>query len=243
VQLALLAVIPSVLATSILSGIFGMGGGMLLMGVMAGLLPVDAAMILHGTTQLAANGSRALFLRRHACGRVLGWLALGAAAGAAAMIGLAVRADRATVLVVLGAVPLVVALLPRRWMPSVSSPAVAVACGAVVISTQLLAGASGPLLDVFFVNAGLNRYQVVATKAAFQSVGHALKIVYYGVLVGSGARMLPLWAYPAVVIVAVIGTRLGHRVLKRLPEAGFRRWSTRLVVAIATVFLVRGIAA
>ncbi len=241
-QVALFAVIPSVLATSILSGVFGMGGGMLLMGVMAGLLPVDAAMILHGTTQLAANGSRALFLRRHACWPVLGWLALGAAGGATAMIVWAVRADRATVFVVLGAVPLAVALLPRRWMPSVSSRPVAVACGAVVTSTQLLAGASGPLLDVFFVNAGLDRFQVVATKAVFQSIGHALKIVYYGVLVGSGARMLPVWAYPAVIVVAVVGTRLGHRLLERLPEAGFRRWSTRLVVAIAAAFLLRGIA-
>ena len=38
----------SIIATSFLSGLFGMAGGMVLMGLLLVLLPVPAAMVLHG---------------------------------------------------------------------------------------------------------------------------------------------------------------------------------------------------
>ena len=40
------------LVTSFLSGILGMAGGMILMGVLIAVLPVPAAMMMHGITQL-----------------------------------------------------------------------------------------------------------------------------------------------------------------------------------------------
>ena len=47
------------LATSFLSGIFGMAGGMILIGVLLVLLPVQTAMVLHAVTQIASCGWRA----------------------------------------------------------------------------------------------------------------------------------------------------------------------------------------
>ena len=52
-------------ATALISGMFGMGGGMILMGVLLALLPLSQAMVLHGSVQLTSNGSRAWLLRRH----------------------------------------------------------------------------------------------------------------------------------------------------------------------------------
>ena len=51
--LGLLAV--SVLGTSFISGIFGMAGGMVLVGVLLALFDVEPAMLLFGATQTAAN--------------------------------------------------------------------------------------------------------------------------------------------------------------------------------------------
>ena len=42
--------------TATLSGIFGMAGGLLLMGALALVLPVQAAFVTHGLLQLVANG-------------------------------------------------------------------------------------------------------------------------------------------------------------------------------------------
>jgi hypothetical protein len=47
----------SVLATSFISGIFGMAGGMVLMGILLLLLSVEQAMVIHGVAQFASNGS------------------------------------------------------------------------------------------------------------------------------------------------------------------------------------------
>src|SRR5210317_629072 len=55
----------SAFATSVLSGIVGMAGGMVLLVILISLLPVSSAMVLHAATQFTANGSRALLLRKH----------------------------------------------------------------------------------------------------------------------------------------------------------------------------------
>ncbi|RWX59915.1 sulfite exporter TauE/SafE family protein, partial [Mesorhizobium sp. M4B.F.Ca.ET.089.01.1.1] len=49
----------AVLATSFISGIFGMAGGMILIVVLMAIMPLTVAMVLHGLTQLTANSWRA----------------------------------------------------------------------------------------------------------------------------------------------------------------------------------------
>ena len=63
--LLLAALLFTVFMTSLLSGVFGMAGGVVLMGVFTALLPVAAAMVTHGAVQLIANGFRAVLHRRH----------------------------------------------------------------------------------------------------------------------------------------------------------------------------------
>jgi uncharacterized protein len=55
----------AMVGTAFLSGIFGMAGGMILIGVLLALLPVPEAMMLHGVTQMASNGWRALLWWRY----------------------------------------------------------------------------------------------------------------------------------------------------------------------------------
>src|ERR1700732_505247 len=47
-------------ATAFLSGLFGMAGGLILIGVLLALMPLPAAMGLHAITQMAPNGWRGL---------------------------------------------------------------------------------------------------------------------------------------------------------------------------------------
>jgi len=53
------ALTASVLSTSFVSGVFGMAGGMILMGLLLSLMPLAPAMALHGITQIASNAARA----------------------------------------------------------------------------------------------------------------------------------------------------------------------------------------
>ena len=59
-SLPVLAALAAVaVVTSFISGIFGMAGGMLLIGFLLVFLPVPVAMVFHGVIQIAANGWRA----------------------------------------------------------------------------------------------------------------------------------------------------------------------------------------
>ena len=52
-------------ATAFLSGLFGMAGGMILIGVLLTIMPLPTAMVLHAVTQMASNGWRAFLWRAH----------------------------------------------------------------------------------------------------------------------------------------------------------------------------------
>src|ERR1700758_412088 len=52
-------------ATAFLSGLFGMAGGLILIGVLLALMPLPTAMVLHAITQMASNGWGAFLGRAH----------------------------------------------------------------------------------------------------------------------------------------------------------------------------------
>ena len=65
-SLPVLAALAAVaVVTSFISGIFGMAGGMLLIGFLLMMLPVPVAMVFHGVIQIAANGWRSYLWRHH----------------------------------------------------------------------------------------------------------------------------------------------------------------------------------
>ena len=77
---------PSVLAiigativfSSFLSGVFGMAGGMILLGVLLNYFDVATGMILFSIIQLFANGWRVVQWRRYMLWPIFGWYLLGA---------------------------------------------------------------------------------------------------------------------------------------------------------------------
>jgi uncharacterized membrane protein YfcA len=223
--------------TATLSGVFGMAGGLLLMGVYAALLPVASAMVLHGATQLFSNGLRAALLWRSIYFRALGPYVLGMLGASAVLFRLRYVPEPAIVFLGLGLVPFVPALLPARYF-AFERPATAPLAGALVGSVQLLAGAAGPLLDVAFANTKLERTQVVATKAFAQVLAHVLKLAYFAPLASQGESSPALLA--ALLVATALGTRTGTRILERMSESSFRRGSRGLLYAIGACYLLKG---
>jgi len=242
-----LIVLFAVLATSILSGVVGMAGGMILMAALTLLASVPAAMMLHGVTQTGSNGSRAWFLRAHIRWRMLPPYLLGAALCVGVFSLLAFVPERGLVLILVGLFPWLGRVMPAIERLDVERTGPAIACGAIVTAAQLLAGASGPLLDVFFLRSALTRHQIVATKAVTQTIGHLTKLGYYGtlLLLAGGLESVtadfPAWLFIVVVPTALLGTRIGTRILDRLDEAQFRTISGRIILAIGAACTITGI--
>ncbi|MEC7076557.1 MAG: sulfite exporter TauE/SafE family protein, partial [Pseudomonadota bacterium] len=139
-------IISSALATSVLSGLVGMAGGVVLMAILINVLPVSSAMVLHGVTQFTANGSRTLILRRFLLWQLLPGYMLGAALAVAGFSALLFVPDASVVLILVGLFPWVAKLKPKLSGLNITRPLSSVLCGLSVTSAQLLAGAAGPLL-------------------------------------------------------------------------------------------------
>ena len=235
-----IVIVTAVVLTSMLSGVLGMAGGILLMALLVSLKSIAAAMIIHGVVQGTANGSRAWLLRRHIAFRILPPYLLGAAVAFAAFASVALLPNPAWVLIVIGAFPWLALVMPKLNGLDVTRPATAAVCGTAVTAAQLFAGASGPLLDFFYLHARLDRREVVASKALTQTVGHLLKLIYYGAIVGvSGDGVEPVFLALSV-LAAVVGTRLGTRMLERIDDVAFRRVSRWVILAIGAYCIANG---
>jgi uncharacterized membrane protein YfcA len=207
---------------------------MLLMGVYAALLPIPAAMVMHGGTQLLSNLSRALLLRRSVFWSGVWLYVVGAAAAFAALYSVHWVPSPWLVFLSLGLTPFLAALLPKRLF-DFERPSAAVATGCLVAALQLTAGAAGPVLDLAFVDSHLDREQVVATKAVTQCFSHLLKLAYFLPAISSGSIQPELLA--GVFIATLLGTKLGTVVLQRMTDANFRRYSRAIIYTVGVMYL------
>lgn len=242
----ILIVLATIFVTSFISGILGMAGGMILMGVFSLVLPITSAMILHGVTQLGSNGYRAFLLKEQIKHKILPFYIIGALVGFGFFSALHFIPSKGFVLVAVGLFPFLAVLIPKSVEIDILKGRNAFTCGVVVTSAQILAGASGPILDVFFIKGSLQRHEIVATKAATQVIGHVMKLVYYGkFLYFSSTEQLEISyvLFPLAVAIAFLGTRAGKIVLDRLSELQFQRYSRIVVGSIGGVYIVKGIMA
>ncbi|MCZ6712030.1 MAG: sulfite exporter TauE/SafE family protein [Gammaproteobacteria bacterium] len=230
----------SVLATSVLSGILGMAGGMILMAILVSTVSVATAMMIHGVIQATSNGSRAWFLRSHIQWRILPAYLVGASAALAGFMAFILVPDPGVVLILVGVFPWLARIVPNLRGLDINRPSTTFACGVIVTSAQLIAGASGPLLDVFYLNSSLNRHQIVASKAVTQTLGHLIKLGYYGVFIGAVENMAA-WFYFAAMATAVLGARIGTRLLDKLKDDTFRRISGWVILTIAGICMISGV--
>jgi uncharacterized membrane protein YfcA len=233
-----------VLVTATVSGVFGMAGGLMLMGALTLAMPVSAAMVTHGAVQFVSNGWRAFLHRKHIDWRIILYYGAGSAVAAGILALVTYQPTKAWVFLLLGLVPGLAWIPKGRFNLDAAKPAHAVGCGLTVTGLNVIAGVSGPLLDVFFVRTALTRHQIVATKAATQAFSHTVKMVFYGApMLGAAQTGLPpWWFFAAAAPLAMIGAWLGGMVLDRMSDVNFLKWTRWIVTAIGVVSLIQAAA-
>ena len=231
-----------VLVTSTISGVFGMAGGLMLMGALALVLPVSAAMVTHGMVQIVANGWRGVLHRAHIDWRIVALYGVGAALAGGALALVAYAPSKAWVYLLLGLIP-ALAWLPKDVLRLDAARAPdALFCGFGVTGLNVAAGVAGPLLDVFFIRTALTRHQIVATKAATQVLSHLTKVAFYGAPLLTAANqngMPPLWFFLAAAPLAMWGGAIGRRILDRLSDKSFLSWTRWIVTGLGALYLAQ----
>ncbi|MFT5442742.1 MAG: putative membrane protein YfcA [Myxococcota bacterium] len=221
-------------ATSILSAIVGMAGGVTLLTVMLLFFDPLIAVPLHGAVQLVSNSSRAVIQRKHIrweliwryglCLLPLGFLGL----------ELSQQLPPAVTKALIGVFVLIATWMPRLLLigthPEDSDPKGRfILMGAATGFLNPTIGATGPLIAPFFLNLGLTRFALIGTKATCQALGHIAKIIIFGVVGFAYTQYAPLLV--ALCASVVVGTMVGSRMLKRVNET----WFIRLYKGVLTV--------
>jgi len=241
-SVAALMILATVLVTAFISGIFGMAGGLILMGVLAAMLPVATAMVVHGAVQMVSNGYRAFLWRKYIDWRIFRRYALGALAGFLVLLAVAWRPEARSVYLFLGLTAMLV-WLPKGWIRlDILKRGQAELAGFAVQALNTLGGVAGPLLDIFFVTTDMDRRAIVATKSVTQVLAHLVKIVFWSlpVIAAAGeATFPPAWFFALAVPLSMLGTTLGGKLLERMSDVDFKRAMKWLVTAIGAAMLLK----
>ena len=242
-DLILVVILAATFATAFLSSIFGMLGGLILMGILISFLPVGPAMVLHGLIQNTSNGYRAWLNRADINWKIILTLLIGSSISLIILFFIAFQPSQILVIFALGLLPFIAWAVPKELSLDVTKPPIGVLAGGVVVGTNLIAGVGGPLLDIFFQRVEMTRHQVVATKAVAQTIGHISKIIFFGgLLVSFNTENWPNLTFLIfAIILSVIGTTLGKKVLDIIDDAIFFRWTQLIVLSVGGIFIIRGL--
>src|SRR4029079_15418404 len=100
----------TIIATSFISGLFGMAGGMILVGVLLAYFDVATAMVVFSIIQFVANGWRAVLWWRFVLWRIFFVYVSGAVLSFAVMRYVAIVPGKAAVYLGLGLMPFLIEL-------------------------------------------------------------------------------------------------------------------------------------
>ena len=235
----ILGLASTMVATSFLSGIFGMAGGLVLMGVLLALLPLPEAMTLHAVTQMASNGWRGLLWVRYVRWRAAAAFLAGCAVAFIVWTQWRYVPSKPVAFILLGLSPFVVRLVPADIRPDPERLAQRPPLWLGLDDVDAVRRRLGALIDAYFLGRTFDRREIVATKAVCQTLSHTAKLAYFGGLVDQASGLdLPMAA--AAIAASMLGTSLARPVLESLTETQYRVWATRIITAIAAIYLVQG---
>ncbi len=203
--------------TSFITAAFGIGGGVVLIAVLAVLLPPAALIPVHGVVQVGANAGRALIMLKDLKTDILLPFIIGSVIGAGLGGSIIVQIDPWLVQAGIGTFIL--------WSVFGTFPPIAgrhVLLGGIVSSfLTMFFGATGSFVSSMVKSMQLPPLAHVATHSTLMTAQHLLKVLAFGILgfaYGPYALLITL-----MIISGFIGTVIGKQVLMRLDQALFKR--------------------
>tara|TARA_Y100001960_G_C14479227_1_gene730941 strand:+ start:104 stop:850 length:747 start_codon:yes stop_codon:yes gene_type:complete len=225
--------ITAAFITSSISAIIGMGGGIILLGIMAIIIPEGYMVIaLHGIIQLVSNTTRTYVFKNYLKNNLVKQFGIGAIIGAFLSIIIILflvnffQVDSANEIKVEVLKPVIGIFIiwylffkKSKKEKKVNS---FIWVGGISGLSSIFIGATGPLIAPFFLNKNLLKENIIANKAACQMITHWTKIpifIYFFEVnyLKETDVLLPL------IIAVFIGTNFGKKILSFIPEEIFKK--------------------
>ena len=215
----LLAIIT--LLTSAFAAIMGQGGGLMLMGVLAGSVPPTSLIAVHGIIQASSNASRAFIAKKHINWPVLLPIALGIFLGAALIMPLISVFNWQWMQGVIALYILWLTwghLLPKFGLHvlKLKSRQPLFKLGLLQGGLGMALGATGPLGNALLLKLGLKKEAIISTNAVIMLLSHLVKIIFFTAMGVQLVKHAELLIYLS--LAAIAGSYLGSFFRQRLPE-------------------------
>jgi len=222
--------------TSALTAAFGIGGGVAMLGALAGSVPPAMVVAVHGVVQFGSNIGRAVLQRAHILWRPTALFTAGSVIGAGLGAAVFTALPEKLLLALLGVFILLMTWVPKPRIPGLATGGVFVG-GVIATFVTMFVGATGPFVQALFLPMGLEKRVLIATHAACNVIQHGLKALAFGWLGFNFADWMPLLI--AMIASGFLGTWLGTILLERLPEALFKTILKWLLTVLALDLLRR----
>lgn len=235
--------------TSLISGIFGMAGGMILKVVFLNILTVNASMIIHALIQMVANGWRCFIWRKHIVWNVLPPYFWGIGIGITLVSFMQYVPSAPVVLIIMGIIPIFCIAFSRYIQLTIENKKQTLIASIILTFIQMTTGVIGPLLDLLYNTSSLTRQQIVSTKAFSQTIMHFIRICYYSLLIplilgvtGEGwPEGLTWWIVGLFILASIAGTSAAAPIVQRLNDQKFKFYSKIIILIVSIYCLIQGI--
>jgi uncharacterized protein len=220
--------------TSFTTAALGLGGGVMMLALLASVLPPAVVLPIHGLVQIGSNLGRATVMRRQIVRPIVLPFAAGSVVGVLLASQIVTTLPSAALRAILGAF-----ILYSTWTPRLRPTRISdwgfLGVGGVSSFATMFLGATGPLVAAFLAPDRLGRHQVIATHAACMTLQHSLKVAAFTAL---GFAFLPWLPFLAMMIGSgFLGTLAGRRTLDNLPERLFA-WLFKGILTLLAIQLV-----
>ena len=218
--------------TSSISAVLGMGGGIILLGIMALIIPEGYIVVaLHGIVQFISNLTRSFVFRDHIRKDIISQYLPGAILGLSLSSIIIItlisffQVESATEIKIDFLKPLIGIfilwfLFGKRHKIKTKHPHF-FGVGALSGLCTVFIGATGPLIAPFFLKEKLTKENIIANKAACQAISHFGKIPLF-ILFFEFNYFSELGILVPLTIAVFVGTNAGKQVLQFIPEKVFR---------------------
>lgn len=221
--------------TSFVSASMGIGGGLLLLIIMANIMPLAALIPVHGLVQLGSNVNRMVMTRQHIQMSIVGYFAIGAVIAALVASFVIVQLPLSLIELAIGIFVLAMVWGIKPQKRDLPKP-LRILAGSVTTFLSMFIGATGPLVAAIIHSQRADKHQIVATFSTCMSMQHGLKMLVFGVVGFAFLPWLPLVI--AMIVSGAIGTWIGLKLLNRFSANTFE-WAFKgimTVLALRTLY-------
>ena len=220
--------------TSVIAGVIGFGGGMLLIAVLPLFLSPNLIIPIHGITQLASNSSRMLFSLEFVRWSLLPKFLVGSLAGIMLFGFLLSNISTEYVPFAIGGY-ILLNLWSQRFAKFIKKYESYYLIGLLQTGLGLIVGATGPLSLTVLTKELDSKDEIIATSSMFMTISHVAKIPVFLVLGVSLFENLTLLV--SMIAGAILGSFIGTK-LRLAAQNEQLIWLVKIMLSALAVNMI-----